>query len=69
MQSKCVWLNIEEETNAFNNSIGCCKFKSFQGQTFMMATKKRSIFKPPPPLSAKVISRFFYLKIKEFKKT
>ena len=45
---KCVWLDIEEETTASNNWIGC-NFKPFTGQTFVTSTKNDQLYDPQPP--------------------
>ena len=46
-----LWLDVEEETAASNDWIGC-NFKPIKGHTFMTATKNDQ-FCEPPPLSAK----------------
>ena len=45
MQSKCIWLRVEEETAVSNKWIGC-NLKPFRGHTFMASTKNHQICDP-----------------------
>ena len=47
-QSECIWLDVEEETSASSNWIGC-NFKPFRGQTFVASTKNDQLCDPQPP--------------------
>ena len=43
-----LWLDVEEETTASNDWIGC-NFKPFRGHTFMTVTKNDQFCDPPMP--------------------
>ena len=65
MQSKCIWLDVEEETYASINRMGSYNFKPYRGHSFMTATKIYQFCDSPTPLNPQKLIQFLLFKNKK----